>query len=56
LRRRQPAAKSHLPGSLLGLEASRRRARELVEQGLEHLQPFGAEADLLRFLAQYIVR
>jgi geranylgeranyl pyrophosphate synthase len=41
--------------SLLGLEASRRRARELVEQGLEHLQPLGAEADLLRFLAQYIV-
>ncbi len=41
--------------SLLGLEASRRRACELVEQGLEHLQPLGAEADLLRFLARYIV-
>jgi geranylgeranyl pyrophosphate synthase len=41
--------------ALLGLEASRRRARELVEQGLEHLQPFGPEADLLRFLARYIV-
>ena len=41
--------------ALLGLEASRRRARELVEQGLEHLQPLGPEADLLRFLARYIV-
>jgi len=41
--------------ALLGLEASRRRARELVEQALDHLQPFGPEADLLRVLARYIV-
>ncbi len=41
--------------ALLGLEASRRRARELVEQALDHLQPLGPEADLLRVLARYIV-
>lgn len=41
--------------ALLGLEASRHRARELVEQGIEHLQPLGPQADLLRDLARYIV-
>ena len=41
--------------ALLGLDASRRRALELVEQALESLQPLGREADLLRFLARYIV-
>jgi geranylgeranyl pyrophosphate synthase len=41
--------------ALLGVEASRRRALELVEQGLDSLQPLGREADLLRFLARYIV-
>jgi geranylgeranyl pyrophosphate synthase len=41
--------------ALLGVEASRRRAVELVGQGLDSLQPLGREADLLRFLARYIV-
>jgi geranylgeranyl pyrophosphate synthase len=41
--------------ALLGVEASRRRALELVEQGLDSLQPLGREADLLRFLGRYIV-
>ncbi|AHE97350.1 farnesyl-diphosphate synthase [Thioalkalivibrio paradoxus ARh 1] len=41
--------------ALLGLEASRQRAAELVDEALENLQPFGTEADLLRFLARYIV-
>ncbi|MFO8153272.1 MAG: polyprenyl synthetase family protein [Thioalkalivibrio sp.] len=41
--------------ALLGLEPSRQRARDLVEQGLGYLQPLGPEADLLRFLARYIV-
>ncbi|TVP89920.1 MAG: (2E,6E)-farnesyl diphosphate synthase [Thioalkalivibrio sp.] len=41
--------------ALLGLEASRKRAHDLVEEALAHLQPLGPEADLLRFLARYIV-
>ena len=41
--------------AVLGLDASRRRAVELVEEGLESLQPFGPEADLLRHLGRYIV-
>ncbi|MFO8004920.1 polyprenyl synthetase family protein [Thioalkalivibrio sp.] len=41
--------------SLLGVEASRRRALQLMEEGLDSLQPLGQEADLLRFLARYIV-
>jgi farnesyl diphosphate synthase/geranylgeranyl diphosphate synthase type II len=47
-------AKATFP-SLLGLEASRQRARHLVDEALESLQPFGQEADLLRFLGRYIV-
>ncbi|WP_018872775.1 (2E,6E)-farnesyl diphosphate synthase [Thioalkalivibrio sp. ALJ16] len=41
--------------SLQGLEASRERAVALVDEALAELQPFGQEADLLRFLARYIV-
>ena len=41
--------------SLLGIEASRKRALQLVDEGLDNLQPLGQEADLLRFLARYIV-
>jgi geranylgeranyl pyrophosphate synthase len=41
--------------SLLGIEASRKRALQLVDEALENLQPLGQEADLLRFLARYIV-
>ncbi len=41
--------------SLMGLEASRERAVALVDEALEALQPCGDEADLLRYLARYIV-
>jgi geranylgeranyl diphosphate synthase, type II len=41
--------------SLLGIEASHKRALQLVDEGLDNLQPLGQEADLLRFLARYIV-
>lgn len=41
--------------ALLGLDASRQRALDLVDEGLECLQPLGSEADLLRFLGRYIV-
>lgn len=41
--------------SLQGLDASRDRAVALVDEALAELQPFGQEADLLRFLARYIV-
>ena len=46
--------KSTFP-ALMGLEPSRERAVALVDQALEALQPLGAEADLLRHLARYIV-
>ena len=50
-------ARLHKPTfpSLQGLEASRERAVALVDEALAELQPFGQEADLLRFLARYIV-
>lgn len=41
--------------AVLGLDAARRHARELVEDALEDLAAFGAEADLLRHLARYAV-
>ncbi|MDF8331658.1 polyprenyl synthetase family protein [Novosphingobium cyanobacteriorum] len=41
--------------SLLGIERAREQARILVEQAVQHLAPYGAEADLLRDLARYIV-
>lgn len=41
--------------SLLGIEASRRRARELVEAAKEFLRPFGGQARHLVALADYIV-
>ncbi len=50
-------ARLHKPTfpSLQGLEASRERAVALIDEALTELQPFGQEADLLRFLARYIV-
>ncbi len=50
-------ARLHKPTfpSLQGLEASRERAVALIDEALAELQPFGQEADLLRFLARYIV-
>ncbi|MEA3541420.1 MAG: farnesyl diphosphate synthase [Pseudomonadota bacterium] len=41
--------------SLLGVEAARERAHMLVAQAKEHLRGHGAEADLLRAIADYIV-
>lgn len=41
--------------SLLGIEESRRRAKELVELAIEALSPFGPEADPLREIAYFII-
>jgi geranylgeranyl diphosphate synthase type II len=41
--------------SLLGLEESRRRAKELVKLAIEALGPFGPEADPLREIACFII-
>lgn len=41
--------------SLLGVERAREQARILVEQAVAHLGSHGAEADLLRELARFIV-
>ena len=41
--------------SLLGVDRARRQAEMLVDQGIAHLQGFGAEADLLRAVARYVV-
>jgi farnesyl diphosphate synthase len=41
--------------SLLGVERARAQAEMLVEQAIEHLHGFGAEADLLRALARFIL-
>ena len=41
--------------SLLGLEESKRRARELVEAALESLSPYGAEVEPLREIARFIM-
>ncbi len=41
--------------SLLGLERARQQASILVDQAVEHLQGFGAEADLLRAIARFAI-
>ena len=41
--------------SLLGLEETKRRAKELVELAIDALSPFGAEADPLREIARFII-
>jgi geranylgeranyl diphosphate synthase type II len=41
--------------SLFGLEASERKASELVESAFSHLEPFGARADTLKELARFLV-
>lgn len=40
---------------LLGVEESRRRAKELMETAIEALSPFGPEADPLREIARFII-
>jgi farnesyl diphosphate synthase len=39
--------------SLLGVDRARAQARMLVDQAIQHLQGFGAEADLLRQIARF---
>ena len=41
--------------SLLGVERARQQADMLVAQAIGHLASYGAEADLLRAIAHYIV-
>ncbi len=41
--------------SLLGRERARLQAQLLVDQAIEHLQDYGAEADLLRAVARFAV-
>jgi geranylgeranyl pyrophosphate synthase len=41
--------------ALIGLDASREEARHLVDQALTAVDGFGPEADLLRWIAHYIV-
>jgi geranylgeranyl diphosphate synthase type II len=40
--------------ALFGVESSRERARELIEEAVQALAEFGEEADLLRGLARFI--
>lgn len=42
--------------SMLGAGPARERARELHDEAIELLRPFGAEADILRGIAGYIVK
>ncbi len=39
--------------TLLGVERAREQARILVDQAIAHLNPYGAEADLLRDIARF---
>lgn len=41
--------------SLLGPERARAQCRMLTEQAIQHLHPYGPEADLLRALARYVM-
>jgi farnesyl diphosphate synthase len=41
--------------TLLGLDRAREQARLLVDQSIAHLHAFGAEADLLRAIARYVL-
>ena len=41
--------------SLLGVDRAREQCRMLVDQAIEHLHSYGAEADLLRNIARYVV-
>ena len=41
--------------SLLGIDRAREQARMLVEQAVSHLHTYGAEADLLRDVARFVL-
>ncbi|MFS8911666.1 polyprenyl synthetase family protein, partial [Synechococcus sp. H60.3] len=51
----QAAAKATYP-SLLGLEASRQKAEELIQSAKEALRPYGSRAEPLLALADFITR
>ncbi len=53
-RRQLTCHKGDLP-LLLGVEESRRRAKELIESAIEALSSFGPEADPLREIARFII-
>ncbi|MBS3905678.1 MAG: polyprenyl synthetase family protein [Syntrophaceae bacterium] len=42
--------------SLLGIEESRRRAAELMESGIDLLNPFGPEVEPLKEIARFVIR
>ncbi|MFH1262679.1 MAG: polyprenyl synthetase family protein [Pseudomonadota bacterium] len=41
--------------SLLGLEASKARAKGLLDEALRAIAPFGPKGEMLSFIARYIV-
>jgi len=41
--------------ALMGIEESKKRAREFMELAIESLNPFGEEANSLRAIARFIV-
>lgn len=41
--------------SLMGVDRAREQARMLIEQAVRHLHSYGAEADLLRDIAKYVM-
>ncbi len=41
--------------SLMGVERARDQAQMLVDQAISHLHAYGAEADLLRAIARYVI-
>ena len=41
--------------SLLGLDAAKSRAADLVQQACDALEPYGEDADMLRDAAQFII-
>jgi len=51
----QAKAKATYP-ALMGLEAARQAATELIDEALASLEPFDVKADPLRWMAQYIVK
>ena len=42
--------------ALYGLETSRKKAHELVESALQDINTFGEKADILRYLARFMVQ
>jgi farnesyl diphosphate synthase len=53
--RKDEAAGKETFVSLLGVERAREQSRMLVDQAIAHLRHYGAEADLLRAIARYVI-